>query len=162
MFYKIKKLCFDSGQNTPPYEDNPMEVFNTFEDAWNFAVELAEQETEYYNQDCDEFISFGIPQDKAYEDKALCRVEYYYNPDNDDTGNTEIVTQYWVRSESELEHFNKLLQEKHGEDITVKICSYEEDDGSTKYYYSTRYSDSDSYDTAKEAYQEADKYLMFI
>lgn len=101
MKYKIERLCFDSNPNTPPHYDNPTEVFNTYDEAWNFAVELAEQECEYYNQDCDEFISFGIPQDKAYEDKALCRVEYYYNPEGDDTGNTEIVTQYWVRSESE-------------------------------------------------------------
>lgn len=97
--YKIKKLCFDSNLDIPPYEEIQKEEFDTFEDAWNFAVELAEQESEYLNSNCDDDISFGIPKDKAYEDKSLCRVEYYFNTNEDYTGNTEIVTNYWVFSE---------------------------------------------------------------
>jgi hypothetical protein len=100
IIYKIKRLCFDSNLNVLSYEDNPTEEFNSWDDAWNFAVKLAEQESEYFNQDCDEGISFGIPKDTEYENKTLCKVEYYYNPDGDYTGNTEIVTQYWVHSES--------------------------------------------------------------
>ena len=97
--YKIKRLCFDCNLGTQPYEDNPTEVFDTLDKAWDFAVELAKQESEYLNQDCDEGISFGIPEDEDYMDKTLCKVEYYYNPEGDDTGNTEIVTQYSVYSE---------------------------------------------------------------
>jgi hypothetical protein len=63
----------------------------------------------------------------------------------------------------ELEHLNNLLQEKHGEDITVKICSYEEDDGSTKYYHtSAKYGNSNSYNTPQEAYKAADAYLCSL
>ena len=63
----------------------------------------------------------------------------------------------------ELESLNKLLQAKHGEDITVKIHSYEEDDGSIKYYYtSAKYQNSNSYDTPKEAYKAADAYLCSL
>lgn len=97
--YKVKRLCFDCNLGVPPYEDNPTEEFNTFEEAWNFAVGLAEQEVEDLNQDCDEEISFGIPEDTDYTNQALCKVEYYYNPDGDDTGNTESVTHYWAYSE---------------------------------------------------------------
>ena len=99
MKFKVKRLCFDSNLNVSPYEDNPTEVFDSFEDAWNFAVELAEQEVEYLNQDCDEGISFGIPEDNQYINKEICKVEYYYNSEGDDTGNTETVTHYWVCSD---------------------------------------------------------------
>ena len=99
MNYKVKRLCFDSNLNVPPYEDNPTEVFDTWDEAWRFAVELAEEEAEYLNEDCDPEVSFGIPYDKAFEDKSLCQVNYYYTPEGDYTGNTEIVTQYWVYSE---------------------------------------------------------------
>ena len=97
--YKIKRICFDSNPNIPPYEEIQKEEFDTFEDAWNFAVELAEQEIDYLNSDCDDSISFGIPKDRAYEDKSLCRVEYYCNMNGDDTGTTAIVTKYRVYSE---------------------------------------------------------------
>ena len=99
MNYKVKRLCFDSNLNVPPYEDNPTEVFDTWDEAWAFVVKLAEEEAEYLNEDCDPEVSFGIPYDKAFEDKALCQVNYYYTPEGDYTGNTEIVTQYWVYSE---------------------------------------------------------------
>ena len=101
LVYKIKRLCYDSNIfSVPPYEDNPTEDFDNFEDAWNFAVKLAKQEAEYLNSDCDEGIVFGIPRDEAYKNQTLCRVEYYYNDENNDTDNIEIVTKYWVYSEN--------------------------------------------------------------
>ena len=98
LVYKIKRLCFDA-MGVPPYEDNPTEEFNSWDDAWDFLVKLAEEEINYLDSDCDKEVSFGIPKNIEYENKMLCRVEYYYNPDGDDMGNTEIVTQYWVYSE---------------------------------------------------------------
>lgn len=98
MKYKIKRLCFDSNLGVPPYEDNPTETFDTFEDAWDFIVKLAEEEVEYLNEDCHPDVSFGVSYDYKYEKKELCQVDYYYTPEDDCTGNTEIVTQYWVYS----------------------------------------------------------------
>ena len=94
--YTIKRLCFDSNLNVPPYEDNPRAKFFSFDAAWECAVKLAEEEVDGLNEDCVEGVSFGIPHDLEFETKQMCRVEYYYNPEGDYTGNTEIVTKYWV------------------------------------------------------------------
>lgn len=59
-----------------------------------------------------------------------------------------------------LEKYNAMLRETHGENITVQIKIYIEDDGSEWYYYtSNKYGDSDAYETVKEAYEEANSYL---
>lgn len=62
-----------------------------------------------------------------------------------------------------LEKYNAMLREIYGENITVKIKSYIEDDGNEYYYYtSKKYGDSDAYETVEEAYKEADIYLRGI
>lgn len=59
-----------------------------------------------------------------------------------------------------LNKYNSMLKEKHGEEITVQIKDYIEDNGSIRYYYtSAKYGDSDAYDTVEEAYTVADRYL---
>ena len=59
-----------------------------------------------------------------------------------------------------LNRYNDMLRKTHGENITVEIKSYIEDDDSEWYYYtSTKYGDSNAYETIEEAYKEADDYL---
>ena len=160
--YRVKRLCFNSNGDLP-CEDNPAETFDMFEEAWNFAETLANQEKKYLNSDCDEGISFGIPMDDKYEKKESIRIEYYYNPDGDDTGNTEIVTKYFVCSDNILEKYNSMLKEMYGQNITVQIKSYIEDDGNTWFYFtSVRYGDSDAYASIEEAYKQADMYLKSL
>ena len=95
MRYGIKKLSFPCGIEFSPYEEIQEEKFKTYKDAWNYILEIANQETDYLNQDCDDGISFDIPSDAEYNNKTLCKVNYY-NSDNDDTKNIEIVSMYWV------------------------------------------------------------------
>lgn len=60
----------------------------------------------------------------------------------------------------DIEKYNDMLKEKYGENITVKIKSYIEDDGSRWYYFiSTKYGESDSFETIEKAYEQADIYL---
>lgn len=62
-----------------------------------------------------------------------------------------------------LEKYNLMLKADFGENITVQIKSYIEDDGSEWYYYtSSRYGDSDAYETAEEAYAAAAIYLSYV
>lgn len=62
-----------------------------------------------------------------------------------------------------LDKYNAMLKEKHGKTITVEIKSYVELDDTTWYYYtSTRYGDSDGFQTIKEAYDAADLYLCYV
>lgn len=64
---------------------------------------------------------------------------------------------------NEIDKYNKMLREEYGEDITVEIKSYVEDDGSEWYYYtSIRYDDSDAFETVAEAYDEAYVYLRYV
>ena len=62
-----------------------------------------------------------------------------------------------------LHMYNKMLREEYGEGVTVEIKSYEEDDGTTWFYYtSARYGDSYAFETAKEAYDDACIYLSYV
>ena len=95
--YKIKRLCYDSNLNVPPYEDNPEEKFNSYDEAWNFIEKLANEEVECLNDDCLKDRSFGIAENEKYDHKEKCVVNcYYFENDCDDTGNTEVVTEYSI------------------------------------------------------------------
>ena len=62
-----------------------------------------------------------------------------------------------------LYKYNEMLKKDYGQDITVQIKSYVEDDGSVFYYYtSARYGDSDAYATIIEAYDAACLYLSYV
>ena len=63
-----------------------------------------------------------------------------------------------------LDKYNAMLKEEYGKDITVKLTSYIEDDGSEWYRYtSARYGDSDNaFETIEEAYSDACLYLSYV
>ena len=65
--------------------------------------------------------------------------------------------------EAMIAKYNEMLRQKYGNNITVEIKSYVEDDDSIWYYYTTaRYGDSESaFKTAKEAYDDACIYLSY-
>lgn len=94
--YRIKMLCFDPGIS--PYEDEPAgeNAYETYEEAFERAWQLAEDECEYLNDGCDDCVSFGVVLDED-----AIRVNYYYIEENDTTGNTEVVTVYWVYKEED-------------------------------------------------------------
>lgn len=63
-----------------------------------------------------------------------------------------------------LDKYNAMLREEYGEDITVILKSYIEDDDSERYYYTTaRYGDSENaFETIEEAYSDACLYLSYV
>lgn len=62
-----------------------------------------------------------------------------------------------------VEQCNDKLRNDYGQNITVQIKSYIEDDGSIWYYYtSARYGDSDSFEAINEAYDDACLYLSYV
>lgn len=59
-----------------------------------------------------------------------------------------------------VDKYNAMLRERYGQNITVEIKFYVEDDDSIWYYYtSAKYGDSDAYETAEVAYENADDFL---
>ena len=63
---------------------------------------------------------------------------------------------------NEIKKYNDMLKEEYGEEITVKIKSYTDDDGSEVYYYSSMLEgESDDFDTAEDAYYDACIYLDY-
>ena len=66
----------------------------------------------------------------------------------------------FIDAKYKLNKYNSLLKEKHGEEITVQIKDYIEDNDGIRYYWtSAKFGDSDAYDTVEEAYVVADGYL---
>lgn len=62
-----------------------------------------------------------------------------------------------------LEKYNKMLKAEYGENITVEIKSYIEDDDSELYYYtSAKHGNSDAYETVEEAYKNVCLYLNIV
>ena len=63
---------------------------------------------------------------------------------------------------NEIKKYNDMLKKEYGEDITVKIKNYIEDDGSKVYYFSSVLNgDSESFETVREAYDYACMYLEY-
>lgn len=107
--YKIKRICYDANLNVSPYEDNPEKEFDSYDEAWNFIEQLADEEVEVLNEGCEEGISFGIVEDEEYARKEKCKIDYYYLEDEfDDAGNTELVIQYSVY---EVDDMNMIFAE---------------------------------------------------
>lgn len=95
--YKIKRLCYEANLNVQPYEDNPTEEFNSYDEAWSFIEKLANEEVECLNDDCTKGVSFGIAEDESYDYKNKCVVNcYILENDYDNTGNTKTVTEYSI------------------------------------------------------------------
>lgn len=160
--YIIKLTCWDY-PNPTPYTDyvlngkSPMK-FETYDEAKiALLINVIEEANELNfssdeNGECVDRRHF-IPDIDVEDYECIIRAW-----DGDDY---MPVTAYDILTiKDELEYLNRKLQEKHGEDITVKICSYKEDDGSIKYYYtSAKYGESDSFNTPEAAYKAADAYL---
>lgn len=65
-----------------------------------------------------------------------------------------------LEKESVVYKYNEMLKGEYGEDISVIIKGYIEDDGSEWYCYnSANYGDSNAYETIEEAYNNACVYL---
>ena len=92
--YTYVTLCRDALNDKifgPYLSDDELVIFDTKEAAFETAEKAAREEAEGLNDGCDEGISFGIPEDGAYENKDSVKVCYYYN------NNTEIVTERFIR-----------------------------------------------------------------
>ena len=63
-----------------------------------------------------------------------------------------------------INKYNAMLKEEYGQDISVEIVSYIEDDDSEWYCFtSARYGDSDNaFETVEEAYNDACLYLSYV
>ena len=162
--YKIKRICHDPYPNVKPYEDSPEEAFISYNDAWDFIEKLAEEEVDGLNECCIEGVSFGIPMDERYSSKEKCVVNYYYMKDNDETGNTEVVTEYSIYMlESDIEYYNAKLRKKYGQSIVTRIEKCDDGDDEIYYYFAPCRFDEDNesawYSSIEEAYNAADEYL---
>lgn len=93
--FKIKMRCYDADPTVEPYWDEP-DGYNIFENevaAYDKALDLANREAEDLNIGCDKNVSFGIVEDECCN---KITINYYYNKANDNTGNTETVTEYYI------------------------------------------------------------------
>ena len=91
--FKIKMLCFEP-TNPQPYVDEPcINEPDTMENTMNKMCDMAEYEAESLNEFCDDEISFGTVVDEVHHTVS---VNYYYTPEGDTTGNTEVVTVYYA------------------------------------------------------------------
>ncbi len=91
--YKVVRKCFDSKLGVPPYEEVVEKEFPSYEEAWDYAETLAEEEVDGLNEDCEDGISFGIAEgNEAYQNNKTIKVQCYC--ENDD--NTEEVTHYRI------------------------------------------------------------------
>lgn len=153
--YKVIYLCYDF-EGIPPYFDEGYCTYPTRESAENSMFRSALCELEELN---------GILEDDTFPERRFISTledeEYDVVINCWDGPDYRHVTCYKVGSIEELlVFFNKKLRETHGSEITVHLESYEEDDGSIQFYYtSMKYGDSVAYSTVSEAYEEANRYL---
>ena len=100
MKYTVVTLCKDPCRTV--FLPDGTQAFNTYlekgvllkefdskREAFEFAVKAAEEEAKGLMEDCDEGISFGVPEDTEYQNMESVKVCYYNH--EDDT--TEIVTE---------------------------------------------------------------------
>lgn len=157
--YKILLTCYDFDEPMP-YFDEVIGVFNSKLEAEKIMLECAIGEMENLCGILDEDGAFPelrfVPtmQDEEYN----LVINAWDGPDY------RPVTGYNVMSVNELlEFFNAKLRNTHGDKITVRLYSYEEDDGNIWFYYtSEKHGESDAYLTANEAYHHADDYLRGV
>lgn len=99
--FKIKMLCWDYG-NPKPYEDEPVfngNKYDTYKEAHQSALQMAEEEAESLNEDCDNLTSFGIVENEledSYKPETIQVLCYMLADETDTTGETTQVTAYWV------------------------------------------------------------------
>ena len=153
--YKVLLLCYDFA-NKPPCFDELSFTSDLKVDTMVCMYQCVLDELESLNgiMENDTFPErrfIATMEDEDYDVVINCWDGPDYRP----------VTCYKVLSIDELlEFFNAKLRNEFGESITVKVCSYEEYDGITQFYYDTAYfGESNAYSTASEAYEMAASYL---
>jgi hypothetical protein len=156
--YKIVLTCYDP--DCEPYFDEIEGEFGSKLQAQNVMYQYAISEADGLNESCVDKCNIERIYGLMLDDNKNPIVYIIYHGNDDITKLTEYKVVRVGESGPLLRKYNSMLREKYGEDITVKIKSYTEDDGSEWYYYtSRRYGDSDAYETIEEAYKEADCYL---
>lgn len=90
--YTYVALCYDSGESNPYISDDTLQVFDSKEEAFKAAETAATDECESLIDGCSKGVSFGIPEDDAYQNMDRVVVNYYYED------NTETVTVREIRS----------------------------------------------------------------
>lgn len=171
--YKIKMDCMDPPYNEPPYADEVSKELEHLTDAKLALLECV----------IDEALSLNAPDAYFTPCTKIFTIHrnYVFNGRKYDAAlvvwdgevgiKEQFVTGYyieWVNS-SVLDEFNRKLRDRHGDEITVKICSEmgltEDDDDDAEehevfFYTSARYGECDErYATAEAAYKAADDYL---
>lgn len=176
--FKLKIYCNDGYAQ---YWDDGLGEYETYDKALIACYQNALSETASLMIDADYGKYFEVEQSfeitEAYANDALKDVVFFpvatvlYDrapQDRENDCKIEIVTGYDIveieesTNESDpCDKYNAMLRETHGKNITVSVKSYIEDDDSVRFYYTTaRYGDSDdTWDTAEEAYKEANSYL---
>lgn len=175
--FKLKIFCNDGDIQ---YWEDGIGTYETYDKALIECYGNALQETQELMRDSNEYNWFEVGMDfevtEAYETEELKDISFFpvatvfydHAPwDRENDCYIKIVTGYMIVEFKEpidendpVAKYNEMLRKTHGENITVQIRSYIEDDDSEWYYYtSARYGDSDAYETVKEAYEDADAYL---
>ena len=68
----------------------------------------------------------------------------------------------WVNN-SEVDKYNQMLKDEFGDDLSLKICEFEDDDDKTRYCFcGITVSESKHYDNVKECYDDARDYMHNI
>lgn len=81
----------DDGLFRTYLSDDKLLLFDTKEEAFEYAMIMAESEVEKLNSGCLEEVSFGIPEDDEWQNSNCVVVNYYYND------NTEMVSKYIIK-----------------------------------------------------------------
>ena len=156
--YKILLTCYDFG-NSKPYLDEVTGVFTTYTRARCEMLHCVLDELESLN---------GIMEDDTFPERRF--ISTMENEHHDvvinawDGPDYSPVTCYNVMTQANLlKKLNKMLKERHGYHITVKLKCCIDDNGNTQYYFTSRqYGDGDTFDRAVDAYYDADDYLCGI
>jgi len=184
--YKIKLLCVDTQhgrkiEKQDVYWDWGIGTYETREEALLSAYGSALQEASglMENSDYNNWYEVSDCGNEHFEIEEFVEdivfdidVTWYSNApwDRENDCDIQLLTGYKIVDldeeeekllDEEKEKFNQKLRERHGEKITVSIDYYTEDDDSIQWLcVSARFGDSDNtWDTAEEAYEQADKYL---
>ena len=156
--YKIVLTCYDFDKKNPYFD----EVIGTY---------TSEIKAKYEMFHCvlDELTSLnGIMADDTFPElRFIATTEDEHHDvviDAWDGPDYRPVTCYDVMPQRELlAMLNEMLRANHGEHITVRVKSYVDDDGTDRYYYTSRkYGNSRAFDRATVAYAEADNYLRGV
>ena len=162
--YEIHLTCYDPPYTEPSYEVSVSQEFKTETDATLMMFECIIDETENLNlPDVDYAAStehFVISRNFTFNGCKYAAAVVMW--DGAQGIREQLVTGYnivWVNKKP-FDEYNRRLREMYGGDLTVWICSDEDDDGQEYFYYrGSLCGTSEYYDTAEEAFAEAISYL---